>query len=139
MYGPSFFTGSLITRYGKIPVTVTGIVLLALAGAIALTGISVTYFWLALIVLGLGWNLGFIGATAMVTDCYRPEEKSRVQAFNDFLVFGCVAIASFSSGHVLAAHGWAAVAQFIYPALAVVLFALLWLAWHGRQHNGPAR
>src|SRR3546814_4298847 len=106
MFGPSFFTGNLIARFGKIPITIAGILLLAMAGAIALTGVSVAHFWLALICLGVGWNLGFIGATTMVTECYRPEEKSRVQAFNDFLVFGFVAIASFSSGHVLVLPGW---------------------------------
>src|SRR3546814_719379 len=83
MFGPSFFTGNLIARFGKIPITIAGILLLAMAGAIALTGVSVAHFWLALICLGVGWNLGFIGATTMVTECYRPEEKSRVQDITD--------------------------------------------------------
>src|SRR3546814_19409604 len=88
MFGPSFFTGNLIARFGKIPITIAGILLLAMAGAIALTGVSVAHFWLALICLGVGWNLGFIGPTTLVTECYRRAEKSRVPAFHDFRVFG---------------------------------------------------
>src|SRR5690606_6500193 len=92
MYGPSFFTGDLIKRFGKITISLIGIIMIAVASAIALHGISIAHFWFALIMLGVGWNFGFIGATTMVTDCYRPEEKNRVQAVNDCLIFGSVAV-----------------------------------------------
>lgn len=127
MFAPSFFTGSLIQRFGRIPVTITGLLLIGVAGALALSGQSLTHFWAALIALGLGWNFGFIGATALVAESYRPEEKNRVQGLNDFLVFGCVAISSFSSGRVLALHGWATLNELIYTPIAVSILLLLWL------------
>lgn len=135
MYGPSFFTGHLIERFGKILMTTLGLILIAVAGIVALSGLSVAHFWLTLILLGAGWNFGFIGATSMVTDCYRPEEKNRVQALNDFLVFGCVAVASFSSGHVLATGGWTAVNMIVFPFVAVILAALLWLWYYDRRNK----
>lgn len=133
MYGPSFFTGHLIQRFGKIPVAIIGVLLIAASSAIALSGLSVNHFWLALIFLGVGWNFGFIGATAMVTDCYRPEEKNRVQAFNDLLVFGSVAASSFFSGQLLAAEGWATLNLLVFPTVAAVLVALLWLHQYQRR------
>ncbi|TAL88313.1 MAG: MFS transporter [Candidimonas sp.] len=134
MYGPSFFTGRLIERFGKILITTLGLLLIAAAGITALSGLSTAHFWLTLILLGAGWNFGFIGATSMITDCYRPEEKNRVQALNDFLVFGCVAVASFSSGHVLATRGWDAVNMTVFPFVAAILVALLWL-WNYDRRN----
>ncbi len=126
MYGPSFFTGKLIERFGKETITITGLALTALAAITGLTGLSVGHFWLALVLLGLGWNLGFIGATALVTDCYRPEERVKVQAANDFLVFGSVAIASFSSGGLLSHGGWETVNWLVFPPVAVALLLVLW-------------
>jgi MFS family permease len=128
MFGPSFFTGRLITRFGKAQVTIAGLLLTALAAVIGLTGLSVAHFWIALIVLGVGWNFGFIGATALVTDCYRPEERVKVQAANDFLVFGSVAIASFSSGGLLHAGGWESVNWLVFPPVAVAMAMVLWQA-----------
>ena len=127
MFGPSFFTGQLIARYGKEPVTIAGLLLIAAAAVVGLSGISVGHFWLALVLLGIGWNLGFIGATALVTDCYRPEERAKVQAANDFLVFGSVAVASFSSGTLLNTGGWETVNWLVVPpvAVALALMALL--------------
>ncbi|MPS25647.1 MFS transporter [Pigmentiphaga sp.] len=133
MYGPSFVTGRLITRFGKEWVTMAGLLLMAVSGAIALHGLSVGHFWLSLVFLGAGWNLGFIGATAMVTDCYRPEERTKVQALNDFLVFGSVAVASFSSGRLLNASGWETINWLLYPAVAIVLVPLLWQAGRTRR------
>jgi MFS family permease len=138
MYGPSFFTGRLIERYGKIAITTTGVALIGVACSVALSGLDIAHFWGTLIVLGLGWNFGFIGATSMVTDCYRPEEKSRVQALNDFLVFGSVAVASFSSGQVLARGGWQAVNLTVYPFVAAVLLALAWLWYRERRGGGSS-
>jgi MFS family permease len=132
MFGPSFFTGNLITRFGKGPVTAAGLLLIALAAGIGLSGITVAHFWATLILLGVGWNFGFIGATALVTECYRPEERTKVQAANDFLVFGSVALASFSSGKLLNAGGWENVNWLVFPP---VLVALALLAWQRRAKS----
>jgi MFS family permease len=132
MFGPSFFTGRLIGRFGKERVTATGLLLIAISAAIGLSGIQVAHFWTGLILLGIGWNLGFIGATAMVTDCYRPEERTKVQATNDFLVFGSVAAASFSSGKLLNAGGWDTVNWMVFPPVVVALILLFW------QHRARA-
>jgi di/tricarboxylate transporter len=101
MFGPSFFTGSLIARFGAHRIVAAGLLLLIGCAVVALSGTAVAHFWAALILLGLGWNFGFIGGTALVTETYRPEEKEKVQAMNDFLLFGIVAVASFSSGEML--------------------------------------
>ncbi len=98
MYAPSFVTGSLIARFGVERITGIGLGLIALAAVVGIGGITVAHFWTGLVLLGLGWNFAFIGATTMVTQCHRPEERNKVQAFNDFLIFGSMAIASFSSG-----------------------------------------
>lgn len=126
MFGPSFFTGGLIVRFGQERVTAAGLLLIAVSAAIGLSGIGIAHFWTALILLGLGWNFGFIGATAMVTDCYRPEERAKIQAANDFLVFGSVAIASFSSGRLLNAGGWDYVNWMVFPPIIVALILLAW-------------
>lgn len=126
MYGPSFFTGRLIERFGKEGVTIAGLALTALAAVVGLSGLSVAHFWIALVLLGLGWNLGFIGATSLVTDCYRPEERVKVQAANDFLVFGSVAIASFSSGGLVSHGGWDTVNWMVFPPVAIALGLVAW-------------
>ncbi|MFO7308676.1 MAG: MFS transporter, partial [Pseudomonadota bacterium] len=124
MFGPSFFTGRLINRIGRSATTALGLVLIASAAAVALSGLAVANFWLALVLLGVGWNFGFIGATAMVTECYRPEERAKVQAANDFLMFGTVAIASFSSGKLLDVGGWETVNWIVFPLVALVLLMI---------------
>ncbi len=126
MFGPSFFTGRLIGRFGKVRVTAAGLLLIALAAAIGLSGIAIAHFWATLILLGIGWNFGFIGATSLVIECYRPEERTKVQAANDFLVFGSVAIASFSSGKLLNAGGWDTVNWLVFPPVIVALVLLSW-------------
>jgi MFS family permease len=128
MFGPSFLTGRLIERYGKERVTAAGLVLIAAAAATGLSGLSIANFWFALVLLGLGWNLSFIGATALVTDCYRPEERAKAQAANDFLVFGSVAVASFSSGQILSVGGWESVNWLVFPPILVVLGLIAWQA-----------
>jgi MFS family permease len=121
MFGPSFFTGHLVQRFGKDAITAAGLLLTGLAAIVGLSGLTVLHFWAALVLLGVGWNLGFVGATAMVTECYRPEERAKVQAANDFLIFGCVAIASLSSGTLLQNGGWELVNWVVFPAAAVAL------------------
>ena len=86
--------------------------------------------------LGLGWNFAFIGATTMVTHCHRPDERNKVQAFNDFLIFGSMAVSSFSSGQLLARFGWAAVNAVIFPTVFVAGAMLGWLKWHERESPG---
>lgn len=132
MFGPSFFTGRLIARFGKEKVTAAGLLLLACAAVVGLSGLSVAHFWIALVLLGIGWNFGFIGATALVTDCYRPEERVKVQAANDFLVFGSVAIASFSAGGLLNTGGWESVNWLVFPPVAVALVLVAWQATQKR-------
>ena len=121
MYIPSFFTGHLINRFGKEKVIAAGMVLLAGCGAVALAGIDLANFGVALVLLGLGWNFGFVGSTALVTDCYRPSERNKVQAVNDFCVFGMVAVASFTSGKLLHLVGWDAVVMTLFPLVALAL------------------
>ncbi|NYT60829.1 MFS transporter [Alcaligenaceae bacterium] len=124
MYLPSFFTGRLIMRFGAGRVVSVGLVLTGLAAAIGLAGIDVANFWLTLILLGVGWNFGFIGASALVLECHRPEEGARVQSFNDFVVFGTMAVGSFASGSLLAAYGWDVVLWVSFAPLAFAVAAL---------------
>jgi predicted MFS family arabinose efflux permease len=98
------------------------------SAVVGIMGITVAHFWTALVLLGIGWNFAFIGATTMVTQCHRPEERNKVQAFNDFLIFGSMAVGSFSSGQVLAAFGWAAVNQVVFPFVVLAGVLLVWLA-----------
>ena len=124
MFAPSFFTGKLIARFGKRSITALGLVMIGLAGVMALLGLDIFHFWGSLILLGVGWNFGFIGATALLTESYRPAERAKVQAFNDFLVFGTVAIASFGSGQLLHSVGWNGINIGMLPLVAVVLVLL---------------
>ena len=124
MFAPSFFTGKLISRFGKRCITALGLLMIGAAGALALMGLDIFHFWSSLILLGVGWNFGFIGATAMLTECYRPVERAKVQALNDFLVFGTVAVASFGSGQLLHTAGWNGINIGMLPLVAVVLVLL---------------
>jgi MFS family permease len=127
MYAPSFFTGSLILRFGGWRVIAAGLATIAIGAGIGLHGITIAHFWINLTLLGIGWNLAFVGATAAVTDCHRPEERNKVQAVNDFLVFGTMALASFSSGKLLADYGWILVNQVVIAAVVVAAVALAWV------------
>ena len=96
MYAPGFFTGRLISRFGSSRVVAVGLFLISSAAIVGLMGVDVPHFWLMLILLGVGWNFGFVGASSMVLDCHRPEERTRVQSFNDFLVFGTMTVGSLA-------------------------------------------
>ncbi|MDX8540231.1 MFS transporter [Mesorhizobium abyssinicae] len=124
MFGPSFFTGSLIHRFGAERIVAAGLVLLIGCAAVALSGLALWQFWTALILLGLGWNFGFIGATSMVAASYRPSEKSKVQGFHDFVLFGSVAFASLMSGAVYNAWGWTMLNWLVFPVCALCFVAL---------------
>jgi MFS family permease len=125
MFASSFITGALIARFGVETIVGVGLTLLAACAVVALLGIDVMHFWAALILVGIGWNFGFIGATTMLTETYRPEERSRVQGFNDFVLFSFVALASFSSGQLYATVGWSVINIVVFPIVAVCALALL--------------
>jgi MFS family permease len=135
MYGPSFFTGTLIARFGASTVVAMGLVLEAAAATIGLTGITAMHFWATLIVLGIGWNFGFVGASALVLETHRPQERNKVQAFNDFLVFGTMAVGSFSSGQLLANYGWSAVNMVVYPPVFLGLVVLTLASFARRRRR----
>jgi MFS family permease len=143
MYAPSFFTGHLIARFGAERIIATGLAILAGAGAVAIAGFELTNFFGALILLGLGWNFGFIGATTMLTSAQRPEDRGRLQGLNDLVVFGGVTMASFSSGGLMncaggTVHaGWQMVNLAMLPFLALAAGALIWL-WR-RPQAAPGR
>lgn len=138
MFAPSFFTGNLIARFGAEKIVATGLALLALCAVVAIAGVTEYHFFVALVLLGLGWNFGFIGATEMLTSSHTPEERSTIQGFNDFCVFGMVTIASLSSGALLngfsdVVSGWQAVNYAEAPFLALAFGALIWLMLKGKR------
>ncbi|TBX25975.1 MFS transporter [Nioella sediminis] len=134
MFVPSFFTGHLIARFGTTNIVALGLFILAGAGGVALMGVELENFYIALILLGLGWNFGFIGATAMLQNAHAPEERGRVQGMNDAIVFGCVTIASLASGGLMncsggsVTAGWTSVNLAMIPFLALAGGALIWLS-----------
>ena len=128
MYAPSFVTGPLIVRFGAPRIIALGLALLAGASVVALMGVDLENFYIALALLGVGWNFGFIGATTMLASAHGPAEQARVQGLNDFLVMGLVTVASFSSGALLAGFGWEAVNIAMLPLLTLAAAALVWLA-----------
>ncbi|KGE00377.1 MFS transporter [Achromobacter sp. RTa] len=133
MYAPSFFTGRLIVRFGAGRIVAAGLLLTGLSAAVGLTGVDVANFWLTLILLGVGWNFGFVGASALVLECHRPEEKTRVQSLNDFVVFGTMAVGSFASGGLLAAYDWDTVLWVSFVPLALAVLVLAGTASRARQ------
>jgi MFS family permease len=126
MYVPSFFTGALIIRFGVERIVFLGFTLIIASALMAIAGIALWNFWIGLVLLGVGWNFSFVGATSMVTQCHTPMERNKVQAFNDFLVFGSMAVASFSSGQLLEAFGWTAVNYVVFPTILTAAALLLW-------------
>ena len=133
MFAPSFVTGHVIARFGPERIVGLGLAILAAAGAVALSGVELEQFFIALILLGIGWNFGYIGATTMLTRAHAPEERGHVQGMNDFVVFGGVFLASLSSGGLMNCSGgsivagWNAVNLAMLPFLALAGGALLWL------------
>ncbi|TWI38050.1 MFS transporter [Paracoccus sulfuroxidans] len=142
MFAPSFFTGHLIARFGAQRIVMLGLVILAGAGAVALSGVELGHFYVALVLLGLGWNFGFIGATSMLTRAYRPEERERVQGLNDAIVFGGVFVASLSSGGLMnclsssTQTGWNAVNVAMLPFLLLAGCSLIWLMLKPKTSEG---
>ncbi len=132
MFVPSFFTGHLIKRFGALTVMGSGVLLIACQVAAALSGIDFFHFVSGLILLGIGWNFLFIGGTSLLTEAYRPSERAKTQAAHDFLMFGAITVASFSSGGILNAFGWRFVNLTVLPFLAI---ALLMILWYGTQRR----
>ena len=145
MFAPSFFTGHLIARFGAVRIVAAGLLILGAAGIVGLAGVQLANFFGALILLGLGWNFGFIGATAMLASAHAPEERGRVQGMNDMIVFGCVTLASLASGGLMnctggsAEAGWTAVNIAMLPLLVLAGAALIWLAMRPRVPAEPRK
>ncbi len=139
MFAPSFFTGHLIARFGVEKIMAIGLAILAAAGVVALSGVELFNFFGALILLGIGWNFGFIGATTLLAASHAPEERGRIQGANDFIVFGCVTMASLASGGLMNCAGgapevgWAAVNIAMVPFLVLAGGALVWMVAKGRS------
>ncbi|WP_166415559.1 MFS transporter [Cochlodiniinecator piscidefendens] len=139
MFIPSFFTGHLIARFGARKIVASGLMILGAAGVVALSGVALENFYVALILLGVGWNFGFIGATAMLTSAHTVEERGRVQGMNDMIVFGCVTLASLASGGLMNCSGgsvetgWASVNLAMVPFLVLAGGALIWLAFQPEE------
>lgn len=130
MFAPSFFTGHLISRFGVLNVMTAGAVLIIGCLGVALSGVEIAQFWTALFLLGIGWNFMFIGGTSLLTTTYLAAEKAKVQAFNDLLIFGTAALASFSSGVLHYLIGWQAVSLSMILPVAITMTAILWLKHH---------
>lgn len=126
MFAPSFVTGFLIKRFGASAIVYLGLALLAIAAMIAASGLTLGHFYVSLIVLGVGWNFGFIGATSMLTDALAAEERGSVQGINDTAIALASAIAAFASGALVAGFGWAALTLASLPIVAATALALLW-------------
>jgi MFS family permease len=132
MYAPSFFTGSLIQRFGVLNVILAGIGTMFVCVLAALAGTMVINFWLAMFLLGVGWNFMYVGGSALLTECHTPAERAKTQAANDFMVFATMAVSSTSSGLLLSKSGWHAVNYGSIPFLLVATAATSWLAWQRR-------
>lgn len=139
MFAPSFFTGHLIARFGVERIIAVGLFVLAGAGLVALNGVELENFFIALVLLGIGWNFSFIGATTMLAAAHEPHERGVVQGMNDAIVFGCVTLASLSSGGLMncsggsPVEGWTAVNLAMAPFLALAGGALIWLVLRPKQ------
>lgn len=133
MFFPSFFTGNLIARFGALRIIIVGTFLNLVCIAVALSGVEVLNFQIALLLLGIGWNFMYIGGTALLTEVYRPAERNKTQALNDFLVFGTVALASLGSGKMLYHWGWDFVPMSALPFILIAGFAALWLILQRRR------
>jgi len=127
MFGPSFFTGSLVKRFGVLQVMLAGAVLLYVCVGIALSGISVPHFWFALVLLGVGWNFLYIGGTTLITEACTPPERAKTQGANDLIIFIVMAGSSFTSGVLLETNGWQTLNYLALPFITVAAAAVFWL------------
>jgi predicted MFS family arabinose efflux permease len=137
MFAPSFVTGSLIKRFGVGTILLAGVALNVACVMIALSGVHVMNFWLAMMLLGVGWNFMFIGATSLLTESHTPAERAKVQGVNDAAIFITLVASSLSSGALFTLQGWEAMNRWALPVLALAGAAILWLA-RGRRASRPA-
>jgi MFS family permease len=135
MFGPSFFTGHLVKRFGSPAVVLAGVSLNLACIAVGVSGLSVAHFWWALLLLGIGWNFVYIGSTTLLTESYRPAEKAQAQGANDVLIFAMMGISSFFSGRLLVERGWWSLNYASIPIVLAMGLAVLWLLW---KRRGPA-
>jgi MFS family permease len=135
MYAPGFVTGSLIRRFGVLPVILVGVGLVTACVAVALQGTTVAHFAAALALLGVGWNFMYTGGTTLLTEAYAPAEKARTQGANDFIVFATMGVSSLASGAMVTVAGWEAMNRAVLPLLALIAAAALWLAWRQRRER----
>lgn len=133
MFAPSFFTGSLIARFGAPRIILAGAMLYLCSVGVNLTGIEVSQFFFSLVLVGVAWNFMFVGGTTMITEFAAPEEKARVQGINDFLVFGSVALASLMSGALQHAYGWEVVTLTIAGPVTVAGLCVMFLLARERR------
>jgi MFS family permease len=136
MFAPSFFTGSLIKRFGVLHVMLAGIACLFACVGIALSGQAVSNFWWALVMLGIGWNFTYIGGSTLLTETYRATEKAKAQGTNEITVFGVQALSSFSAGVLVNSAGWQIVNYAALPLLLAALGACAWLLARRRRSPG---
>jgi MFS family permease len=133
MFAPGFLTGSLIRRFGTLPIVLAGVGLTALATFVALNGTTVTHFVIALALVGIGWNFMYTGGTTLLTETYAPSERARTQGLNDFIVFATMGISSAASGALVTTSGWETMNRAALPLLAIIALAVLWLSWTRRR------
>jgi MFS family permease len=138
MFAPSFFTGSLIRRFGVLAIILTGVVLNLCCITLAMTGIDLMHFTLALVLLGIGWNFMYIGGTTLLTECYTPAERAKTQGVNDCLVFTMTAVTSISSGALFTLQGWHAMNVSAVPFLLLAAIAIGWLSLQRRRRQQSA-
>lgn len=132
MFAPSFFTGSLIKRFGVLRVMLAGVAAQLACVAVGLSGQLVANFWWALVLLGAGWNFMYIGGTTLLTEAYRPAERAKAQGANEILVFAVQAVSSLSSGVLVNTRGWDTLNYVALPFILLAGAAALWLAWARR-------
>lgn len=135
MYAPSFITGSLIHRFGLAQVMLTGVALNLLCVAIAVSGVDFMNFWIAMMLLGVGWNFMFVGATTLLTEAHRPAERAKVQGVNDAAIFVTLVASSLASGALFSLEGWVAMNYYALPVLALAGGGIIWLAARRRRHT----
>jgi MFS family permease len=133
MFAPSFVTGDLIRRFGVLVVMMCGVAINLVCIGIALAGVEVAHFWWSLLLLGVGWNFLFIGATTLLTETYRPGEQAKAQGVNDFLIFVTMAVSSLASGMILQRDGWQTLNHAAIPFVLLMGAGLVWLALQRRR------
>ena len=138
MFAPSFVTGVLIRRYGLMTIMLAGVVLNLICVAIAFSGVEVMHFWLALVLLGVGWNFMFVGATTLLTESHTPAERAKVQGVNDAAIFFTMVVSSLSSGALFTLQGWQTMNAAAIPFLALAGVGIIWLAIQRRASPRPA-